>query len=185
MKSLKQLKNLEIALILTLLALGMLLPWHLPLIGGDSASTGPSNGYEPAESGLLARDAYIPTDNREPDSSLSISQGNTLLSLSQIPETEIKEINVIVTAYSSTPDQTDGDPYTTAAGTQVERGVVANNDLPFGTKIKFPELYGDEIFVVEDRLHWSKESNHVDIWFPSREEAEEFGVKKTYIKIVK
>lgn len=190
MKRLKHLKNIEITLILALLALGMLLPWHLPLFQGNTASTGPSDGYEEVESGLLARKTAIPTDNRQPDATLAISQGNTVLSSSEVPEqdneeeTEERTMNVVITAYSSTPDQTNGNPYTTAAGTRVERGVVANNLLAFGTEIKIPELYGDETFTVEDRLHWRKGDHQVDIWFPSREQAEEFGVKRTQIKIV-
>lgn len=190
MKRLKHLKNIEIALILALLALGVLLPWHSPFFGGNTASTGPSDNYEGVESGLLAQKATIPTDNRQPDASLAISQGNTVLSSSQVPEqdnekeTGKRTMNVVVTAYSSTVDQTSGNPHITAAGTRVERGVVANNLLPFGTKIQIPELYGDETFTVEDRFHWSKGDHQVDIWFPSREEAEEFGVKRTQIKIV-
>ncbi|HNY97834.1 MAG TPA: hypothetical protein PKM84_01795, partial [Candidatus Pacearchaeota archaeon] len=38
-----------------------------------------------------------------------------------------KKIKVIVTAYSSTPDQCDDTPFVTAAGNQVRDGIVAAN----------------------------------------------------------
>lgn len=121
------------------------------------------------------------------DSTLIILQNNTLLPLSSPPGSKIKvvqRIKVIVTAYSSSPLETDDNPYLTAAGTRVRDGVVANNLFPFGTKIRLPELYGEKIFVVEDRMHWKKGYYHIDIWFPSRKEALEFGAKRTYIEIL-
>ena len=90
---------------------------------------------------------------------------------------------VTVTAYSSTVDQTDADPFITAAGTTVREGIVATNALPFGTKIRLPELYGDQVFVVEDRMH-SRKGSQIDIWFPERWQALDFGVKRTYIEIL-
>jgi 3D (Asp-Asp-Asp) domain-containing protein len=66
----------------------------------------------------------------------------------------------------------------------VRDGIVANNLLPFGAKVRMPELYGDKVFVVEDRMNRKKGDNHFDIWFPSHEEAENFGVKITYIEVL-
>ena len=91
-----------------------------------------------------------------------------------------KIIKITVTAYSSTVDQTDGDPFTTASGTKVRDGVIATNFLPMGTKVRFPEKYGDKIFVVEDRMH-PRHQYMADIWMPSRQMAKEWGVK--YIKM--
>ncbi len=90
---------------------------------------------------------------------------------------------VMASAYSSTPDQTDDTPFTTAWGTQVRDGVVAANFLPFGTKIKIPELYGDKTFVVEDRMN-RRYTYKIDIWFPERGQAMEFGNKKVKIEVV-
>jgi len=89
----------------------------------------------------------------------------------------------IVTAYSSTVDQCDASPFITAKGTMVRDGIVATNFLPFGTKITFPLLYPGKVFVVEDRMAL-KNSHKVDIWFPSRGEAIQFGVKYTQIEVV-
>ncbi len=185
MKRIKHLKNLEITLILALLAIGVLFPWHSSLLGGNTAVMQPSDGYKVAEDGLLAKHSTFPQpEQQEPDFIPSISQGNTVLSLSQIPEEKTRRINVVITAYSSTVDQTDNTPHTTASGDRVKEGIVANNALPFGTEIKIPELYGDQTFVVKDRLNRRKSSYHVDIWFRTREEAIEFGSKKTYIEVI-
>ncbi len=120
-------------------------------------------------------------------SELAIVQGNALLPLSPIPQTEIKVVKrmrVLTTAYSSTVWQTDDTPFITASGTYVKDGIVANNLLSFGTKIRIPEIYGDKIFVVEDRMHWKKGYYHVDIWFPSYYEAKNFGARTTHIEVI-
>ena len=91
---------------------------------------------------------------------------------------------VTVTAYSSTPDQTDDTPFITASGKVVDDGIVASNFLTFGTKLRFPQLFGNKIFVVEDRMHQRYSSNRVDIWFPDRESAENFGIKTTIMEIL-
>ena len=95
----------------------------------------------------------------------------------------LKKTLVAVSAYSSTPDQTDGNPFITASGTYVREGVIAANFLPFGTKVVFPHIYPDKIFVVEDRMasrFWKKS----DIWFPNKKEAERFGVIYTEMIII-
>jgi 3D (Asp-Asp-Asp) domain-containing protein len=96
----------------------------------------------------------------------------------------IKTIEVIATAYSSTPDQTDDTPLITASGKSVRDGIIANNLLPFGTKVRIPKIYGDKVFVVEDRMHTRKGKYMVDIWMPSRELAVNFGAKTTEIEVL-
>lgn len=103
--------------------------------------------------------------------------------LAKVKTEKTKKILVVITAYSSTVDQTDDTPFITANGTYVRDGIVANNMLPFGTKIKIPELYGNKEFVVADRMNALKSDYHIDIWFPSYLEAKNFGVKKTYIEV--
>lgn len=99
-------------------------------------------------------------------------------------EKELETMTVTATGYSSTPDQTDLSPFITASGEYVYEGTLAVNFLPFGTQIKFPDLYGEKVFVVEDRLA-RKNGHKVDIWFQSREEAQEFGIKTVKMIIVK
>ncbi len=95
----------------------------------------------------------------------------------------IKELFVTMTAYSSTVDQTDSTPFTTALGTQVGDGIVAANFLPFGTKIKIPQVFGDKIFTVEDRMN-KRYLERIDIWFPDRESARNFGLKTLKVQIL-
>jgi 3D (Asp-Asp-Asp) domain-containing protein len=89
-----------------------------------------------------------------------------------------------VTAYSSSLDETDEDPFITATGKEVRDGIVATNILPFGTKIKIPSLFGDKIFVVEDRMHYRK-TNVIDVWMESKEKALNFGAHYTEVLILK
>ncbi len=95
-----------------------------------------------------------------------------------------KTIQVVITAYSSTPEETDDTPFITASGKHVADGIIANNMLPIGTKVRIPELYGDKIFTVEDRMNKRKSNYHFDIWFPSKELAINFGVKTAEIEIL-
>ena len=89
--------------------------------------------------------------------------------------------NIWVTAYSSDTDETDDTPFTTASGKAVRVGIVATNLFPFGTKIMIPALFGDNTFIVEDRMH-SRKKNNVDIWMPSKREALRFG--SVYAEII-
>lgn len=104
---------------------------------------------------------------------------------SRIPQATSKlapgvAIRVMASAYSSTPDQTDGDPFTTASGTQVHPGTLATNFLPFGTKVRI----GDTIYTVEDRMNSRYNGKYiVDIWFPTRQEARNFGVQVVPLEI--
>lgn len=90
---------------------------------------------------------------------------------------------VIITAYSSTFDQTDSTPFITASGTYVRDGVVACNFLKFGTRVRFPQLYGEKIFVVEDRMA-PRNSHKMDVWFVTRWQAKQFGVKKAKVEVL-
>jgi len=93
-----------------------------------------------------------------------------------------KVIYITVTAYSSTLDQCDSTPFITASGKFVRDGIIASNFLPFGTKVRFPEHFGNKIFAVEDRMH-PRYSNRVDIWMPTREQAKKFGIKRLKMEI--
>lgn len=119
-----------------------------------------------------------------PADSLATLQGHALIQTS-IPETPkvVTSYWVLVTAYSSTPDQTDSTPFITASGTHVKDGIIACNFLRFGTKVRFPQMYGGKSFVVEDRMAL-KNSHKIDIWFPSREEAKQFGVKLLKVEVL-
>jgi 3D (Asp-Asp-Asp) domain-containing protein len=88
-----------------------------------------------------------------------------------------------VTAYSSTPDQTDSTPSITANGDTVHDGVIASNIFPFGTRLQIPSLFGKKIFTVEDRMS-SRIKNTLDIWMPDRQDAIDFGIKSAEIIVL-
>lgn len=107
---------------------------------------------------------------------------------SQLPIIESRRAkrttDVLVTAYSSTVDQTDADPFTTASGTTVRDGTIAINSLPFGTRVRFPEAFGDKIFVVEDRLNARASRSHADIWMPDRDAALQWGKRVLRMEVL-
>ena len=92
-------------------------------------------------------------------------------------------MTVVMTAYSSTEDQTDDTPFISATGEHVFDGMVAANFLPFNTHIQIPKMFGDKIFVVKDRMH-PRFSDRVDVWFPDRESAMQFGKRTLEIVIL-
>jgi 3D (Asp-Asp-Asp) domain-containing protein len=101
-------------------------------------------------------------------------------------------ITAVMTAYSSDVAQTDSTPCIPADSTYnlcenyEETGAqdtIAANFLPMGTKVKFPELYGDKIFTVRDRMNARYGNGRGDIWMPTRTEAKQFGVKRVVMEI--
>jgi 3D (Asp-Asp-Asp) domain-containing protein len=93
-----------------------------------------------------------------------------------------REMKLVVTAYSSEPWQTDSTPFNTADGTYVRDGLIAANFLPLGTRVKFPELYGDKEFIVKDRMnarYWYR----ADIWMAETPMARQFGAQYTTMEI--
>jgi len=96
-------------------------------------------------------------------------------------------LDLTMTAYSSTPDQTDDTPFVTASGHGVRDGVVAvSRDLErlglrFGSKVVVTAVGGPscgpaarelvgKVLEVQDRMHRRKRLQ-IDVWRPSREEA--------------
>lgn len=124
------------------------------------------------------------TINRAVTDSLPNEQMSRLPQIANKPRPAAKKIMTIpVTAYSSTVDQCGADPFTTASGTQVHDGTLAANFLPIGTKVRFPDKFGNKIFVVEDRMH-ERYWHRADIWMPTREAAKQWGVKNIRIEIL-
>jgi 3D (Asp-Asp-Asp) domain-containing protein len=87
-------------------------------------------------------------------------------------------------AYNSVPGQTDGSPYLTAIGSLTRDGVVASNYFPIGTRIRFPDIYGDKEFRVEDRMN-QRYHKVVDIWMQDIADAKKFGRRYVKVEIVK
>jgi len=90
---------------------------------------------------------------------------------------------VSATAYSSTVDQCDATPFITASGQHVRDGIIATNFLPFGTKVKIPDVYGDKVFEVQDRMN-ARYQTRVDVWMETRHEAIQFGLRQIEIEVL-
>src|SRR3989339_2093065 len=90
-----------------------------------------------------------------------------------------------ITSYNSEAGQTDDSPCITANGFNVcEHGIedtVAANFLKFGTKVRIPELFGDKIFVVRDRMN-PRFPERIDIWMLDKSDAKNFGVKRVKVE---
>lgn len=85
-------------------------------------------------------------------------------------------VRATITGYSSSYDETDYDPWITAYNTIARDGIAASNALPYGTKIRIPKLFADKVFIIEDKMNSRFGGNNIDIWFPTKEKAKEFGV---------
>ncbi len=99
----------------------------------------------------------------------------------------VTESSRVMTAYNSEAGQTDDSPCITANGFDVcKHGVedtIAANFLPLGTKVKIPDLFGDRVFVVRDRMN-KKHASRVDVWMKDRHDAINFGVKVAKIQVL-
>jgi len=84
-----------------------------------------------------------------------------------------------ITAYASVPGETDDSPFITADGSHVADGIVSANWLPFGTKIRIPQLSGDKVYVVHDRMN-RRFSDRVDVWVSSVAKESTIGLRKNY-----
>lgn len=95
---------------------------------------------------------------------------------------------IFITAYSSTPDQTDMTPCITASGFDLcshnEENIIAANFLRFGTKARIPKFSGDKIYIVQDRMN-ARYPYRLDVWMKTREKAKKFGAQYLEIEILK
>ncbi len=132
-------------------------------------------------------DAQIDDGSERRETELMIAaMQNATLDTGHLPQAGLRGPyyvkTVVATAYNSVPEQTDDTPFITASGTTVRHGVVAANFLPIGTRITIPEYYGDQTFIVEDRMH-ERYSDRVDIWMAEVSEAKQFGKRQVIIHV--
>lgn len=130
----------------------------------------------PAINGLIKKINILNPNSQTADA------GQLILPEAQIKSEPRKIKKLIITAYSSTPDQTDSTPFITASGSTVYFGTAAANCLPFATRIRIPEIFNEQIFAIKDTMH-SRFACRIDIWLPTRQEALDFGVKRSEVYI--
>lgn len=104
------------------------------------------------------------------------------ISISESGSTEIclPEKTGIFTAYTATVYQTDSTPTITASNQKVRKGIVANNCLPFGTKIKL----NDKIYEIQDRMNRRYGCDNFDIYMCDYSEAVNFGVQELRYELI-
>lgn len=141
-----------------------------------------SSGGLPRDNETVFRGSITENFNQTPTAEF-LAQNYPVLKDNQSGVKKTKIVKTLITAYSSSVDETDETPFVTASGSYVRSGIVAANFLPFGAAIRMPEIFGERVFVVEDRLH-EKNNDRIDIWLPSKKEALEFGVKISEIEIL-
>lgn len=144
-------------------------------------------GTAPSGSGILIGKEYI----RPPEQSIVVLKDEDLEEGLKRAEQNRQSVNqpvgttyMMASAYNSVPWQTDGSPYHTAIGSMTRDGIVATNYFPIGTRLRFPDLFGDKEFRVEDRMN-RRYSKTVDIWMEDIAEAKKFGRRYVKVEIVK
>lgn len=148
--------------------------------------------------GLVALEGWVPLPMQtvprttpfceiERDALLYCGHGITMPEAIIKPESVFR-LSITVTGYSSTPDQTDDSPFTTAMNTTVHPGVLAlSRDLlrefTPGAPFRFGdivELEGLGVFSVEDTMN-PRYTKRADIWFQSREAATRWGNRTLHL----
>ncbi len=144
-------------------------------------------GYGVVPSAVMADERALdfPINNRVTQLRVAAMQ-NELKPFGTFPAADLRGpsymITVPSTAYNSLAGQTDSTPFITASGTRTRHGVVAANFLPIGTRIKIPEYYGDQIFIVEDRMN-RRYDKKIDIWMESYDDAIQFGARNITVEV--
>ncbi len=164
----------------------------LPKLTYKSAETSQKMAYQPTENGrnvLVRLDGIKKTSTEEiAEISQEMAKGDEVALAAPVKAYNVKKTYKIpMSAYNSEPAQTDGDPCTTASGYNVckanEENVIAANFLPLGTKVRIPELFGDRVFTVEDRMN-KRYYLKADIWMKNRTDAIKFGVKYSTLEVL-
>lgn len=102
----------------------------------------------------------------------------TYVVVQELPESE--KFLTVVTAYSSSLDETSGDPWITASGERVREGIVAcSRKYPFGTRLV---IEGD-VYECLDRLA-PRYDTRVDIWMPSKDAALTYGAREMWVEVL-
>ncbi len=158
--------------------------FYAPALAAESVKPANAQGIE--QDMVITNDSLSKDITMDPEAAKIKTADEELASSSE--EIVVRTSTHTMTAYNSEVGQTDDSPCTTANGFNVcEHGIedtIAANFLPMGTKVKIPELFGDRVFVVRDRMN-KKHPNRVDVWMKDRSSAMKFGVKVAKIQVLK
>lgn len=100
-----------------------------------------------------------------------------------VPIKPVKIDYVDITAYRAVAAECDSDPLVTADGSVVMAvanvvvpNIVAANHLPFGTKLRIPDYFGDKVFEVRDRMN-ARYTHRIDILMTDAKAVDDWGIK--------
>lgn len=155
----------------------------------------------PAQKTAAAPSPAKPAVAPRPASQAKVAQrpASTRQTLSQ---RAILTLAVRSTAYNSLSSQTDRTPHVTATGARTRFGIIAvSRDLlrtiPYGSRVrledmgswsgggrgKYNEMLSNMVFVVEDTMN-PRKSGTVDVWFPARRQAIQWGVRRLRLTVL-
>lgn len=132
------------------------------------------SGYELVELQIQKQKLEIKNDELE-----SIIEKLPILKIKVETETETEIFEAVIYGYNSEKNQTDDTPNITASGQKTRDGIVANNCLAFGTKVKID----NRIYEVQDRMNSKYGCEVFDIWFAEKQDAIDWGKQNKIITI--
>lgn len=141
-----------------------------------------------SQSNPLVAKAAIAEDTIEPQTTPVVEVDSTPVRVAK------RTITVVATAYSSDVGQTDSTPCIPAMWTfnlcdhYQENGIedtIAANFLPLGTEVRFPDVYGDQVFIIRDRMNAKYNGkSRIDLWKKDRGTAVKFGVERMKMEVL-
>lgn len=109
------------------------------------------------------------------------AHAETIVMAAPLQNHEGKTIEAVITAYTSSVDETDSTPFETASGAHTSAGVLAcPPEYAFGTQVKI----GEATYSCEDRMnerYWKVQ--HFDVWVHTKAEARQWGSTEQEITI--
>ena len=101
----------------------------------------------------------------------------------EAPKADTIQVQAVVTAYTSSEDETDDTPEITASGARTRHGVVAcPREYAFGTKVI---IKGMEYECLDRMNPRYRDEQRFDIWMESKDEAFEWGKRELAVEIIK
>jgi 3D (Asp-Asp-Asp) domain-containing protein len=160
---------------------------------------------KPTQSTAVRSSASQPVARKATSTAASVSQSQ----VAQRPtatrastQRAIRTMTVRSTGYNSLTSQTDRTPHVTATGARTRFGIIAvSRDLlrtiPYGSRVrledmgswsgggrgKYNRMLSDMVFVVEDTMH-PRKSGTIDVWFPARRQAIQWGVRRLRVTVL-
>ena len=138
------------------------------------------NNCEVVDTGLQVSQSLSAGDNKLPADEIDWSGIPFMSRDLPVMEIETETVSAIIYGYNSEINQTDDSPNITASGQKTRDGIVANNCLVFGTKIKID----NKIYEVQDRMNKKYGCEVFDIWFAKKQSALDWGKQNKIIIIL-